>query len=80
MQKKDPTDRIAALAAVDDRLRILEEKFLYQEQTLDVLNDVIIEQEAQLNSLRNELRRIQSMLSAGEESFNDGEDPPPPHY
>ena len=80
MHEKNTTDTSDSLDAVHDRLRILEEKFLYQEQTLDALNDVIIEQETQLNSLRDQYLRIQAMLSAGEENFNNGEDPPPPHY
>ena len=78
--KEDPSDKITALAAVTDRLRILEEKFVYQEQTIDALNDVIIEQQAQLNSLEDQLLRLQALLRADDDNYNGGVDPPPPHY
>lgn len=80
MKEKDPPDRTAAFDAVNSRLRILEESFLYQEQTIDALNDVIIEQQAQLNGLEDQLLRLQALLTAIDKNPDDGEDPPPPHY
>ncbi len=80
MKEENPSDKIAALAAVTDRLRILEEKFVYLEQTTDALNEVIIEQQAQLNSLEDQLLRLQALLSAGDDNYNGGDDPPPLHY
>ena len=63
-----------------DRLRILEEKFLYQDQTIDALNDVIIEQQAQLNSLEDQILRFQALLAPAMTTCDGGEEPPPPHY
>ena len=64
---------------ISRRLQILEEKFEYQDRTIDTLNDVIIEQQAQINSLEEAIEKLQSLLAANmiqEES----KDPPPPHY
>ncbi len=80
MKEKDPPNKIVAFDALDTRLRVLEEKFLYQEQTIDALNDVIIEQQGQLNSLEDQLLRLQALLNAVEDDYDGGEDPPPPHY
>ena len=62
------------------RMQILEEKFAYQEQTIDALNDVIIDQQAQLNRLEEQLGRLRALLTAAHDRPSEGEDPPPPHY
>ena len=80
MKEKDPPGKIAAIDTLSNRLRILEEKFLYQDQTIDALNDVILEQQAQLNLLEDQILRLQALLSANEDYPHGGEDPPPPHY
>lgn len=64
---------------ISRRLQILEEKFEYQDRTIDTLNDVIIEQQAQINSLEEAIEKLHSLLASNiiqEES----KDPPPPHY
>lgn len=63
-----------------DRLRALEEKFEYQEQTIDSLNDVIIDQQKQLTLLTDQVHVLKSQMSATQEENSPGEDPPPPHY
>lgn len=80
MKEKDPPDKIDAFDALSHRLCLLEEKFLYQDQTLDALNDVILGQQVQLNSLEDQILRLQALLSANEDYPHGGEDPPPPHY
>ena len=64
----------------NDRLRTLEEKFAYQEQTIDSLNDVIIDQQKQLTLLSEEVDHLKSQLGAAQDDPPAGEDPPPPHY
>lgn len=68
------------LAELSRRIQILEEKFAYQEQTIDALNDVIIDQQAQIDTLEEQLSRMRALLSAAHDRSPDGEDPPPPHY
>ena len=63
-----------------ERLRALEEKFEYQEQTIDSLNEVIIDQQKQLSLLTEQVHHLKSQLAAGGEEQAAGEDPPPPHY
>ena len=65
---------------INRRLQVLEEMFEYQDQTIDDLNDVIIEQQNQINSLENQFLRLQELLTALQDSAPAGEDSPPPHY
>lgn len=65
---------------IDERLKYLEEKFLYQEQTIDALNEVILEQQEHLVTLVEEVNRLKLMLTALEVGPPDGNEPPPPHY
>jgi uncharacterized coiled-coil protein SlyX len=65
---------------VDQRIRHLEEKFEYQERTLDTLNEVIIEQQAQLSALEDMFIRLQTLFGADQEPPIGGQEPKPPHY
>ncbi len=80
MKEKAPQDNIVKPDDVTHRLRILEEKFAYQDKTIDDLNDVIIEQQAQLTSLEDKIRRLEAMLAAIENSPGGVVEQPPPHY
>ncbi len=80
MKKKDPAQDADTPDDVRFRLQILEEKFLYQELTIDALNDVIIDQQAQINALEDRLHRLQALLAAMTDDPGTTEDPPPPHY
>ncbi len=64
----------------DRRIQVLEEKFEYQEQTIDALNEVIIEQQAQINALEEHFTRLQELLVTGQETSPEGQEPKPPHY
>jgi SlyX protein len=80
MREKNQKTDIATLDADNNRIRILEEKFEYQDETIEALNDVIIEQQAQLDSLEDKIRRLEALFNAIEDSPAGGEEPPPPHY
>lgn len=77
---KNPENRTVMLDEINRRILILEEKSAYQEQTIDALNDVIIDQQAQLNSLEEQLSRLRALLTTVHDRPDEGEDPPPPHY
>ncbi len=62
------------------RIQVLEEKFAHQERMIDVLNEVIIDQQTQLETIEAELRRFRALVEAGQDQFPGGQDPPPPHY
>ena len=64
----------------NDRLRALEEKFEYQEMTIDSLNDVIIDQQKQLTLLTDQVHHLKSQMGTAQDESGAGEDPPPPHY
>lgn len=65
---------------MNNRLQLLEEKFLYQEKTIDALNEVILEQQQQLSTLVEEMHRLKMMLTSMEIAPSGGTEPPPPHY
>lgn len=68
------------LDEMNRRLQILEEKFEYQEKTVDALNEVIIDQQAQLSRLEERLSRLQAFQAEAQNRSIEGDDPPPPHY
>ena len=55
------------MTEINDRLQVLEEKFEYQERTIDALNEVIIEQQAQINAIEDQIRRLKALISASED-------------
>ena len=80
MKITEPSNNMTTLDDINNRIRILEEKFEYQERTIDALNDVIIEQQSQVNLLEDQVSRLQALLNAIEDGSGGDEDPPPPHY
>ena len=80
MKEKESPNKITATDEINNRILVLEEKFEYQERTIDALNEVIIEQQTQLNSLEDRILRLQGLITAIEDNPGGGEEPPPPHY
>ena len=71
------------LDEMNRRMQNLEEKFAYQERTIDALNDVIIDQQAQLDKLKEQLRELRDLANGAQQPpypSSGGDDPPPPHY
>lgn len=62
------------------RMLALEEKFAHQERMVDALNEVIIEQQAQLDAIEEHLRTIKGLVQTMSDQSPHGQDPPPPHY
>jgi len=60
----------------------LEQKIMFQQQTLDELNHVVLRQQTEIDRLGNELKALRSLLQQSIEQ-GIGEDLPhekPPHY
>jgi SlyX protein len=66
---------------VDERFQVLENKVLYQDRTIEELNEVVTRQQDQIDLLTADLKRLRDLLeSPPEDGIKGGEEPPPPHY
>lgn len=66
----------------DDRLLKMEEKLMFQQRTLDELNEVVLQQQSELGRLRIELDSLRTLAERAIE-LSGGDDLPhekPPHY
>jgi len=63
----------------EDRIRILEEKHEYQDHTVEALNQVIIRQQEQIDSLQEELKKLREDVMAASIDTGDIVEKPP-HY
>ncbi len=64
----------------EKRLQFLEEKFEYQDHTIEILNQVIIEMRKELDMLQEKYSTLKKELAVLSTPFEKQEDPPPPHY
>ena len=66
----------------NDRLQDLELKFVYQDDLLEQLNEVVTKQQMVIDKLHREIEKLkESMMNNGGSQFKDAVDePPPPHY
>ncbi len=62
------------------RLQALEEKFEYQDQLLDTLNEVIITQQSQIDSLEYEIKKLRADMHAMIADQKEHGVEKPPHY
>jgi uncharacterized coiled-coil protein SlyX len=66
------------------RLVALEEQFTHQQRTIDALNQVILQQQKMIDRFEAELGRaeqkMESLMSARDETPRTLEDDRPPHY
>lgn len=59
----------------------LETQLTFQQATLEALNGVVTQQQAQLEQLEKRLAQVSASLRLGGGTPSDGADePPPPHY
>ncbi|MCH8140260.1 MAG: SlyX family protein [Proteobacteria bacterium] len=69
------------MAKDDARLEELESKVAFQEDTIQKLNDVVIEQDARIHDLETSFRLLLENMSARATGIEiEPEDEPPPHY
>ncbi|ALA24518.1 slyX family protein [Piscirickettsia salmonis] len=69
--------------SLDERLVELETKFVFQEDMINQLNQVIIQQQAQLEQLTQALMQLKTKLAAQDVDHASMIDPAyerPPHY
>ena len=70
------------MSADQERIEALETKLTFQEDTIQVLNDALIEQQARIDHLEAMLKLVsERVLNAPDEVQNESApEPPPPHY
>ena len=69
------------MANDDVRLEELESKVAFQEDTIQKLNDVVIEQDARIHDLETSLRLLLDNIRAQATGIEiEPADEPPPHY
>ena len=64
---------------IEERLQLLEEKFEYQDQLVEALNQVVIEQQKTIDSLEQRIEVLKEELSSATQTMEDVNEPPP-HY
>jgi len=64
----------------ESRIRILEEKFEYQDHTVETLNQVIIRQQAQIDAMQEELKKLREDVMATSLEAGNIVSEKPPHY
>jgi SlyX protein len=65
----------------DERFQILENKTLYQDRTIEELNEVVVQHQNQIDLLNIEVKRLRALFeNPAEGNIETGEEPPPPHY
>jgi len=66
---------------MNERITELETQLAFQDDTINKLNRVVIDQQTQLNSLREQVDLLnKKLLSLSESVVHHDDNQPPPHY
>jgi len=67
---------------MDDAIRIeFETRLLFQEDTIAKLNDALVDQQRQIDVLRDTIARLIDLIERGvDDTRTPPRDEPPPHY
>jgi SlyX protein len=66
---------------VSDRIDALEARLMYQDNTIEVLNQTITEQWREIDALKRQIARLSDRLEQVQSAGATGPaDEPPPHY
>ncbi len=67
---------------MNERITELETQLAFQDETINELNTVVTNQQAQIDNLKEQLELLNKKLQSLSESVvhHDGNEPPPPHY
>jgi SlyX protein len=68
------------VSSQDARLETLETKVAFQEDTIQQLNDALVDQQARIDQLELLLRVLAEQLRSSQEPEAPIVEPPPPHY
>lgn len=64
---------------LEKRIQLLEEKFEYQDMTIETLNEVIIRQQETIDKLQADCEQLKEQLLAASHNLEDVNETPP-HY
>ena len=66
---------------LSERIDALEARLMYQDDTIEVLNQTITEQWREIDALKRQLARLNETLEQAQAATTHGPaDEPPPHY
>ncbi len=67
---------------IETRLIELESKLAFQEDTIEILNSVVIDQQNQIDRLHQALSKLNAVVISIQENptSDPSQEPPPPHY
>lgn len=70
------------MSTVDDSIEQLQMKVAFQEDTIESLNQALIEQQKQIDNLQFSIKKLDAKVNAIEPSnmASEKEEMPPPHY
>ncbi|MBI1368301.1 MAG: hypothetical protein GC162_06570 [Planctomycetes bacterium] len=68
------------MGLMHQRLVELESKIAYVEHTLDALNAIVIEQQARLELIEQQLHKLRRQIDSPAQTPRPEDEPPPPHY
>jgi uncharacterized coiled-coil protein SlyX len=79
-KQSTPEERAREDEEIDERFQVLENKALYQDRTIDELNEVVTRQQDQIDALNAKVDRLEALLEGAGEGGVEADDSPPPHY
>ena len=65
---------------IDERFQVLENKVLYQDRTIEELNEVVTRQQGQIDRLHAGFEHLRDLAEGPAEGGGEEDDQPPPHY
>ncbi|MCA9406450.1 MAG: SlyX family protein [Candidatus Omnitrophica bacterium] len=65
---------------MEERIIELEKKVSFQDNTIEELNQVVIEQQKKIDQLQRELQRLKEFVTSGDLVRKLEDEEPPPHY
>ncbi|MCU7800185.1 MAG: SlyX family protein [gamma proteobacterium symbiont of Lucinoma myriamae] len=69
------------MSDIENRVMELEIKNAHQEDTIEHLNQIIIEHQALIDNLARHLEQLQNKINTiQEDNSKEAPEPPPPHY